>query len=216
MPTPGISKVVTCRSIASIMVGRVAFERRADQVAVEEVVEVLVGGDALHDVVARCVQAPPGVAMRHPGRQFLPGDVHEAVGDGRRLRHDTAGDLHHAGPLEHDVHDLQQSGVIAGYRAVMNPTTLGLTFEVLAHIPMDREDAETVAEFERGLADIPQVRHAERLFGDPDYLVRLVTMDIDAYQQLRDTRLATLPGVQRTTSTIVMQRVVQDRPYPIG
>ena len=79
---------------------------------------------------------------------------------------------------------------------------------------MDREDAATVADFERGLAQIPEVRHAERLFGDPDYLLRIATADIAAYQTLRDEKLATLPGVGRLTSTIVMKRVVEERPFP--
>jgi hypothetical protein len=39
------------------------------------------------------------------------------------------------------------------------------------------------------------VRTAERLFGDPDYVVRVVTADLAAYQVLRDEQLATLPGV---------------------
>ena len=56
---------------------------------------------------------------------------------------------------------------------------------------------------------------AERLFGDPDYLLRVATADLDAYQSLRDERLATLPGVQRLTSTIVMKRIVEERPFPV-
>ena len=82
-------------------------------------------------------------------------------------------------------------------------------------VTMDREDAATIARFESGLADVPEVRHAERLFGDPDYLVRVATSDLTAYQALRDEKLATLPGVQRLTSTIVMKRVVDDRPFPV-
>jgi DNA-binding Lrp family transcriptional regulator len=78
---------------------------------------------------------------------------------------------------------------------------------------MDREDAATVAAFERGVAEIPEVRDAERLFGDPDYLLRVATADIESFQRLRDEALATLPGVRRLTSTIVMKRVVQARPY---
>jgi Lrp/AsnC ligand binding domain len=70
---------------------------------------------------------------------------------------------------------------------------------------MDREDATTIARFEQGLAEVAEVRHAQRLFGDPDYLVRVATADLDAYQTLRDEKLATLPGVQRLTSTIVMK-----------
>jgi DNA-binding Lrp family transcriptional regulator len=82
-------------------------------------------------------------------------------------------------------------------------------------VTMDREDAATITRFESGLAEIPQVRHAERLFGDPDYLIRVATADLAAYQALRDEKLAALPGVQRLSSTIVMKRVVDDRPYPV-
>jgi DNA-binding Lrp family transcriptional regulator len=80
---------------------------------------------------------------------------------------------------------------------------------------MDHEDAATIADFERRLAQLPQLRQAERLFGDPDYLLRLATTDLAAYQRLRDSELATLPGVGRLTSTIVMKPIVQDRPYPL-
>jgi len=50
---------------------------------------------------------------------------------------------------------------------------------------MDRKDASTITGFERGLAGIPHVRHAERLFGDSYYLVRVTTADL-ASQALRD------------------------------
>jgi DNA-binding Lrp family transcriptional regulator len=108
---------------------------------------------------------------------------------------------------------LEQAGAIRGYRAVVEPAAIGRGFEVLVHVTMDREDATTVVEFERGLAAIPEIRHAERLFGDPDYLVRVATADLEAYQALRDERLATLPGVRRLTSTIVMKRIVDERPF---
>jgi DNA-binding Lrp family transcriptional regulator len=55
---------------------------------------------------------------------------------------------------------------------------------------------------------------AQRLFGDPDYLLRIVTADLTAYQQLEDDVLSALPGVQRLNSTLVMKRVVDDRPLP--
>jgi DNA-binding Lrp family transcriptional regulator len=102
-----------------------------------------------------------------------------------------------------------------GYRAVVDAAALGLGFEVLVYVTMDREDAATVADFENGLAVVAEVRHAERLFGDPDYLLRVATADLAAYQTLRDEKLATLPGVQRLTSTIVMKRVVDERPLPV-
>jgi DNA-binding Lrp family transcriptional regulator len=118
-------------------------------------------------------------------------------------------------PCHRRLRELELSGAIRGYRAVVDPAAVGLGFEVLVHVTMDREDAATIAKFESGLAAVDEVRHAERLFGDPDYLVRIATTDIAAYQTLRDEKLATLPGVQRLTSTIVMKRIVNDRPFPI-
>jgi len=117
-------------------------------------------------------------------------------------------------PCHRRLRELERSGAIRGYRAVIDPAAVGLGFEVLVQVTMDREDASTIIEFERGLAGIPQVRHAERLFGDPDYLIRVAAADLAAYQALRDEKLATLPGVHRLTSTIVMKRIVDDQPYP--
>jgi len=119
-------------------------------------------------------------------------------------------------PCHRRLRELERSGAIRGYRAIIDPAVVGLGFEVLVQVTMDREDASTITEFERGLAGIPEVRHAERLFGDPDYLVRVATADLAAYQALRDEKLATLPGVQRLTSTIVMKRVVDERPFPVS
>jgi DNA-binding Lrp family transcriptional regulator len=110
---------------------------------------------------------------------------------------------------------LESDGTIRGYRAVLDPVAIGLGFEVLVQVTMDREDAETVARFEEGLARVDEVRHAERLFGDPDYLLRVATTDIETYQILRDEKLAALPGVQRLSSTIVMKRIVDERPLPL-
>ncbi len=120
-----------------------------------------------------------------------------------------------AAPCHRRLRVLERTGVIKGYRAVVDPAAVGLGFEVLVSVTMGCEDAATITEFEAGLAAVPEVRHAERLFGDPDYLLRIVTTDLSGYAALRDEALATLPGVQRLTSTIVMKRVVDDRPLPL-
>lgn len=120
-----------------------------------------------------------------------------------------------AAPCHRRLRELERTGVISGYRAVIDPAAVGLGFEVLASVTMDREDAATITKFEAELAAIPEVRHAERLFGDPDYLLRVLAPDLAGYATLRDETLAALPGVHRITSTIVMKRLVTDRPLPI-
>ena len=117
-------------------------------------------------------------------------------------------------PCHRRLRELERGGAISGYRAVVEPAAVGLNFEALVFVSMRQEDRDTVAEFERALADIPDVLDAQRLFGEPDYLLRVATADLAAFQRLYDERLATLPGVQRLTSTLVMKHVVRDRPLP--
>ncbi len=119
-------------------------------------------------------------------------------------------------PCHRRLRELERTKAIRGYRAVIDPAAIGFGFEVLVQVTMDREDAATIAAFESGLADVPEVRHAERLFGDPDYLIRVATANLVSYQVMRDEKLATLPGVHRISSTIVMKRIVDDRPFPVS
>lgn len=118
-------------------------------------------------------------------------------------------------PCHRRLRELERNGVIIGYHAVLDPAAVGLGFEALVNVTMDREDAGTIAAFEAALVAVPEIRHAERLFGDPDYLLRVVAIDLKDYATLRDQKLATLPGVQRITSTIVMKRIVDNRPLPL-
>ncbi len=117
-------------------------------------------------------------------------------------------------PCHRRLRELERSGAIRGYRAVVDADALGLCFEALAFITMRQEDRDTLLGFEAGVAAIPHVVQAQRLFGDPDYLLRIVTTDLAAYQRLQDEKLSALPGVQRMTSTLVMKKVVNDRPLP--
>src|SRR5262249_61058249 len=65
-------------------------------------------------------------------------------------------------PCHRRLRELERSGVIRGYRAVVDPAALGLGFEVLVYVTMERDDTSTIREFERQLAAIPEIRHAER------------------------------------------------------
>ncbi|POX38545.1 AsnC family transcriptional regulator [Streptomyces sp. Ru73] len=117
-------------------------------------------------------------------------------------------------PCHRRLRELERSGAIRGYRAVVDAEAVGLSFEALVFVTMRQEDRGTVSAFEEAVADIPQVLQAQRLFGDPDYLLRIVSADLPAFQRLYDEKLATLPGVQRLSSTLVMKHVVHERPLP--
>lgn len=118
-------------------------------------------------------------------------------------------------PTQRRVRELEKSGAIVGYRAIVDPKVVGLAFEALVFVTMSQADSATLVAFEEAVAKIPNVLLAQRLFGDPDYLLRVRTKDLDAYARLEDDVLATLPGVQRLKSTLVMKNIVIDRPYPV-
>lgn len=120
------------------------------------------------------------------------------------------------GPCHRRLRELERRGVITGYRALVDPVAVGMGFEALVQVTLDRGDAATVTAFETAIVALPQVRQAERLFGDPDYLLRVAARDLDSFAALRDQKLATLPGIHRLTSTIVMKRIVDNRPLPLA
>jgi DNA-binding Lrp family transcriptional regulator len=120
------------------------------------------------------------------------------------------------GPCHRRLRELERSGIITGYRALVDPAAIGLGFEALVQVTLDRGDAGTVASFEAAVSELPQIRQAERLFGDPDYLLRVAARDLDSFATYRDQKLATLPGVHRLTSTIVMKRIIDGRPVPLA
>jgi DNA-binding Lrp family transcriptional regulator len=119
-------------------------------------------------------------------------------------------------PCHRRLRELERRGVITGYRAIIDPESVGLAFHALVFVTMRQEDRDTLLAFEDAVARIPNVVQAQRLFGDPDYLLRVVTADLHAYASLEDETLAALPGVQRLTSTLVMKQVVRERPVPVG
>ncbi|WP_223415368.1 MULTISPECIES: Lrp/AsnC family transcriptional regulator [unclassified Pseudomonas] len=118
-------------------------------------------------------------------------------------------------PCHRRVRALEESGVLLGYRAQLDPSALGLNFSAMVFATLREGDRKAVEAFETALVDIPQVVDAQRLFGEPDYLLHVITQDLPAFQRLYDESLSTLPNVQRLTSTLVMKRVVQDRPLPL-
>ena len=118
-------------------------------------------------------------------------------------------------PCHHRVRALEDSGVILGYRALLAPSELGLNFSAMVFVTLREVTRQAITDFETAVIETSQIVDAQRLFGDPDYLLHVVAADLPAFQQLYDERLTSLPNVQRLTSTLVMKRVIQDRMLPL-
>lgn len=113
------------------------------------------------------------------------------------------------------LRELERSGVISGYRADLNPAAVGYGFQALVFVTMREGSAGVLREFETALEAVPEVTDAHRLLGDPDYLVRVATRDLESFQRLYDGALASLPGVLRLSTTLIMKDVVHARPLPV-
>ncbi|MFI9638390.1 Lrp/AsnC family transcriptional regulator [Nocardia sp. NPDC051929] len=118
-------------------------------------------------------------------------------------------------PCHRRVRALERLGAIAGYRANLNAKALGLGFESLVFVTMASADRATVEAFEIAVGEVANILEAHRLFGTPDYLLRVSARDLPDFQQVYDRSLATLPGVEKLTSTLVMKTIAENRPYPL-
>lgn len=118
-------------------------------------------------------------------------------------------------PCHRRLRALERGGAISDYRAHLDAHALGLTFESLVFVTMATSDRDTIQRFEAAVVEVANIVQAQRLFGDPDYLLRVIARDLSDFQQLYDERLAALPGVQRLSSTLVMKSVADNRPLPL-
>jgi DNA-binding Lrp family transcriptional regulator len=113
------------------------------------------------------------------------------------------------------LRELEHSGAIVDYRTRVDPEAIGLGVQALLFVTMRHGEGRAYDEFETAIATVPEIVDVQRLFGEPDYVLRVITRDLASYQQLYDAHLLVLPGLSRLTSSIVMKRVISDRPLPI-
>ena len=118
-------------------------------------------------------------------------------------------------PCHRRVKVLEDTGVIQGYRAQLKPELVGLNFSAIIFVTLKDGNRDSLHAFEAAIIDIPQIVQAQRLFGDPDYLLQIMTTNLASFQKLYDEKLSAIPSIQRLTSTIVMKDVVSGRALPI-
>lgn len=120
-------------------------------------------------------------------------------------------------PCLRRVRALEESGLIRGYRALLDAKKLGLSLMALIHISMDRHTPERFENFEAEINAIPEVIECLLITGqDADYQLKTVVRDMDAYQELLLNRITRIPGVTGVHSSFVLRRVVDKTALPVG
>lgn len=103
------------------------------------------------------------------------------------------------------VADLERSGVITGYRAIIDRTKVGLSFVAYVTVGLSKHTKEAQVAFERAIAQAPQVKECHNVTGVFEYILRVETADLSAYKVFHTDVLGVLPQVNSITSYIVME-----------
>jgi len=110
-------------------------------------------------------------------------------------------------PCLRRVRALEASGAIRGYHAEIDPAAIDRAFEVVVHAELSLKDRVTVEAFEERIAQMDAVVECRRMFGIPDYVIRVAVADAAAYETFYMTQLAELPGLARVNSQFTMKMV---------
>ena len=119
-------------------------------------------------------------------------------------------------PCLRRVRALEESGLISGYRALLDAGQLGLNLMALIHISMDRHTPERFANFEREIGELPEVMECLLITGqEADYQLKVVVRDMDAFQALLLEKITRIEGVSGVHSSFVLRRVVEKTALPL-
>ena len=115
-------------------------------------------------------------------------------------------------PCLRRVRKLEEDGVITGYSAIVDRTRMGRGFEVIIHADLVAKDFRTVAAFEERMAGMSEVAELRRMFGIPDYFIRVRVADLAAFEKWLTTQLMGDPAIARVDSRITMKILKSDAP----
>jgi len=102
---------------------------------------------------------------------------------------------------------LEESGVIAGYTARINPDSLGRRTTVLVAITLKSHQQADFQRFEAAIREEPSIISCDATGGGIDYILKVVSDDIDAYQRLIDRLLMRDLGIERYFTYVVTKTV---------
>ncbi|MFZ7091946.1 Lrp/AsnC family transcriptional regulator [Primorskyibacter sp. 2E233] len=113
-------------------------------------------------------------------------------------------------PTQARLKRLEESGVIRGYRAILDPIRLGLDHVAFVEVRMSDTREAALEAFNKAVAAIPEVEEAHLIAGNFDYLLKVRTADMRAYRRVLAEKLSTLPGISLTSTYVAMQAVKDD------
>ena len=114
------------------------------------------------------------------------------------------------------IQQLEQSGVIRGRVAVLDRAALGLDVTIFAHVKLTSTSRDSIAAFSEAVRDRPEVLDCYTTMGEWDFMLRVVTRDIKAYEAFYLDHLSKLPNVQSINSSVAVTVIKETTALPLG
>ena len=112
------------------------------------------------------------------------------------------------------VRRLEEAGVLAGRRVVVNHEALGFGVTVFLGVKLATKGRVSLEDFERAVVAIPEVQVVQHVLGLFDYRLRVVARDIADFERVLRRRIMTLPGVGQVEANVLLSE--ERRPGPLG
>ena len=119
-------------------------------------------------------------------------------------------------PCARRVRHLEEDGYISGYAALVEQKKVGLPVSVFVSVTLEKQVEKSLEQFESAITARPEVMECYLMTGDADYLLRVVTADLDAYEQFLVNHLTRIPGVASIKSSFALKQVKYLTALPIG
>ena len=110
-------------------------------------------------------------------------------------------------PCQVRLRRLLDSGVIRGFRAVVDPAALGLDHVAFAEVKLSDTREAALTEFNRAVQRIPEVEECHMIASSFDYLLKVRTADIRRYRMVLGEKISSLPHVSSTSTFVAMETV---------
>jgi len=110
---------------------------------------------------------------------------------------------------------LEEEGVIAGYRAVLDREKLGIPMTVFVELKVDQHSDRTATAISEALNAAPEVISAHVVSGSADFLLEVAVPDLAGYEQLMFGTLLKLPNVSDVRSNFALRTVKAAGPLPV-
>ncbi|GGP23668.1 Lrp/AsnC ligand binding domain-containing protein [Silvimonas iriomotensis] len=120
-----------------------------------------------------------------------------------------------ATPCAERVKRLEETNVITGYHARLNPQLLEAPLLVFVELKLGRKSGEVFDDFRRSVASIPEVLECHLISGDFDYLLKARLPDMSHYRRLLGDILLRLPSAAESRSYVVMEEVKETLALPL-